>query len=338
MLDSPYLKARWLMMVFTLATLASPTFAQVSRQSRPAPVVVEIHGQVRYANNGAPAEKVLVRLEGFGSGVMGQTLTDNTGKFRFSGLGQAQYVVTIRAPGYVEARQQVDLQTTTTAYLQFQLVPEKSEAVRPPNTTSLLDAKVPPEAQKEYEQGRAMLMEEKKVEGSIAHLEKAIGLYPDFLEAHLLLGTAYMDSGQWEKAERALRRALGLNPKQAEACFALGETYRRQEKYAEAEKALQDGLKLKPKSPQGHFTLGQVYFAKGDIAKAGPEVGQALQLKPDYAEAYLLAGNLFLRARKAEEALSMFQEYLRLDPKGPFAAQAQEMVDKIKRALNEKKP
>ena len=83
--------------------------------------------------------------------------------------------------------------------------------------------------------------------------------------------------------------------------------------------------------------LGQVYFAKGDIAKAGPEVGQALQLKPDYAEAYLLAGNLFLKARNAASALQMFDEYLRLEPKGNYAAQTREMVEKIRKAMAEKK-
>ncbi|MGH9428553.1 MAG: tetratricopeptide repeat protein [Terriglobia bacterium] len=299
--------------------------------------MVEINGQVRYAQGGAPAEKILVRVEGFGNGVNGQTLTDSTGKFRFSGLGQATYIVTVRAPGYREARQEVDLQTMPRAYLQFQLVPEKTETIPLPVSGGLVNSKIPPEAQKEFDTGRKMLLEEKKVEGGIAHLEKAVGLYQEFLDAHLLLGTAYMDGKQWEKAERALKRTLEIDSKTVAAHFALGEVYRHQQKYPGAEKVLQDGLKLEPKSHQGHFALGQVYFAKGDIAKAGPEVGQALQLKPDYAEAYLLAGNLFLRARNAQNALQMFEQYLKLEPKGPLAPQTREMVEKIKKAMTEKK-
>ncbi len=34
----------------------------------------------------------------------------------------------------------------------------------------------------------------------------------------------------------------------------------------------------------------------------------------------------------------MFQEYLRLQPNGPAAAQTKEVVEKIKKALAEKKP
>jgi tetratricopeptide (TPR) repeat protein len=329
------LKLRLLITFLALAVPAGAARAQPG-SSRPAPVVVEITGEVRYGDTRAIAERVLVRVEGFGSGVNGQTLTDSSGKFRFSGLGQAQYSVTVRAPGYREARQQVDLQTQPRAYLQFQLTPEKAEPIAPTGPAAIININVPPEAQKELDLGRTILLNEKNAEKAIPHLEKAVNLSPDLMEAHLLLGAAYTENKQWEKAERELKKTLDLDSKAARACFALGEVYRQQRKYAEAEKVFHDGLKLEPKSPQGHFALGQVYFAKGDLAKAGPEVGQALQLKPDYAEAYLLAGNIFLKARNAANALQMFEEYLRLEPKGQFAAQTREMAQKIKKAMAEK--
>lgn len=333
---SSIFKFNWLTLLLALVSVTLGVQAQPGA-GRPAPVMTEIHGQVRYGDTRAPAERVLVRLEGFGSGVNGQVMTDSTGKFRFSGLGQATYVVTVRAPGYVEARQEADLKTTSSVYLNFNLAPDKSKSIPLPVPGTVVDARIPAEAQKEFDTGRKMLLEEKKLEGGIAHLEKAVSLYPEFRDAHLLLGTAYLDSKQWEKAERELKKTLEIDAKAAAAYFALGEVYRHQQKYAEAEKVLQEGLKLEPKSHQGHFALGQVYFAKGDLAKAGPEVGQTLQLKPDYAEAYLLAGNLFLRARNAANALQMFEQYLRLEPKGALAPQTREMVEKIKKAMAEKK-
>jgi tetratricopeptide (TPR) repeat protein len=328
-------KVRLLIIFFALAVPALTAQAQPG-SSRPSPVIVEILGEVRYGDSRTVAERALVRVEGFGSGVNGQTLTDSSGKFRFSGLGQAQYVVTVRAPDYREARQQVDLQTQPRAYLQIQLTPEKNAPIAPSGPAAIINIDVPPEAQKELDRGRTILLDEKNVEKAIPHLEKAVSLHPNFTEAHLLLGTAYTDNKQWEKAERELKKTLEIDAKTVSAYFALGEVYRRQQKYSEAEKVFQDGLKLEPKSPQGHFALAQVYFAKGDFAKAGPEVGQALQLKPDYAEAYLLAGNVFLKARNAANALQMFEEYLRLEPKGQYAAQTREMVEKIRKAVAEK--
>jgi tetratricopeptide (TPR) repeat protein len=287
-------------------------------------------------NSDKAAEQILVTLEAFGGGIVDQVRTDSAGKFRFTGLASELFRVIIRHPGFGEIQREVDLRTINRENLQLQLVPERSEN-RPTGRAGIINIDVPSEAQKEFDQGRTILLDEKNVEKAITHLEKAISLHPPFAEAHLLLGTAYIDNKQWEKAERELKKTLDIDAKAVGAYFALGDAYRQQRKYAEAEKVLHDGLKLEPKSHQGHFTLGQVYFAKGDVTKAGPEVGQALQLKPDYAEAYLLAGNLFLKTRNAASALQMFEEYLRLEPKGHYAAQTREMVERVRKAMAEKK-
>jgi len=315
---------------------AAPTFGQ-GRVSSGAPRTggTSISGVVRFQIGGQPAEFVVVSLESNIGGVITQVRTDSSGKFRFTNVGQDQFRIVVRHPGYKDVQRVVDLNTQSTDYLQIQLVAEDLDAVALPKKT--VNASFSLDAQEEYEKGRKALIEEKNLQAGIASLEKAVNLAPEYQEAHLLLGAAYTDNKQYDKAEREMRRALEISPKSAAAYFGLGDVLRRQEKYAEAEKVLQDGLKLEPKSHQGHFTLGQVYFAKGDVAKAGPEVGQALKIKPDYAEAYLLAGNLFLKTRNAANALQMFEEYLRLEPKGNYAAQTREMVEKIRKAMTEKK-
>jgi tetratricopeptide (TPR) repeat protein len=299
----------------------------------------EVHGQVRYAAGGAPAERVLVRVERYGGGLAAQTLTDSNGAFRFPGLEKAQYTVTVRAAGYREAQQQVNLKTSTSEYVILQLAPDKAaadkaDAVPAPD---IVDANIPPEARKEFALGRKALLDEKKIDEGRKHLEKALSLYPKFLEAQLLLGTAWMEAHDWGKAEAALRRAIEINPKTAQSYFALGEVYRQRARYQDAEQVLLEGVKLDDRAWQGQFTLGRVYFALNDLSKAGVAAGRALQLKPDLAEGYLLAGNVLLRARKPEGALPMFEEYLRLAPKGESAAETHELVTKIKRALSEKK-
>ena len=198
-------------------------------------------------------------------------------------------------------------------------------------------AGIPPEAQKEFDLGKAALLEEKRIDEGRKHLEKAVSLSPHFLEAQLLLGTAWMEAHDWRKAEAALRRALEINGNAAPAYFALGEVHRQQSRHQDAEKALLEGLKLDADSYQGHFTLGRVYLALNDIGKAGVEAGRALQLKPDFAEAYVLAGNILLKAKKGAEALPMFEEYLRLAPKSPLANETREIVEKLKQALTGKK-
>lgn len=298
----------------------------------------QLHGQVRYARGGQPAFNILVRLERFDGGVVDQQYTDRNGRFHFSGLRPLTYNVTIRTAGYEEVQQQVELVTKNSDYLIFTLKPDASSATEQLSGPAvLIDVKTPLEARKEYEKGRASILEGGKLQDGIDHLEKAVSLYPNFVEANLMLGTAYMDAHQLDKAESPLRKTLEINPKATQAMIALGEVYRQQKKYAEAEKILREGLKIDNHLWQAHYTLGRVYWEMDDYVKAGPQVGLAIQLKPDFAEAHLLAGNILLRAHKPTDALAEFQEYLRLAPKGEYAAQTQELVKKLKSALAAKK-
>jgi tetratricopeptide (TPR) repeat protein len=83
--------------------------------------------------------------------------------------------------------------------------------------------------------------------------------------------------------------------------------------------------------------LGRVYWKQGDWVHAGPEVGRALQLNPRLAEGHLLAGNILLKTRQPENALTEFEDYLTLEPKGEFAGPARDAVTKLKAALDRHK-
>jgi tetratricopeptide (TPR) repeat protein len=268
-----------------------------------------------------------------------QVRTDRAGKFEFSSVPQAVYRVTASCAGFLPASQEVDLMTTSNEYVVLTLLSGSDDAgARPqPQAGLSMEASVPKEARDEYEKGRAELLDHAEPSKGILHLEKAVKIYPEFLQAELLLGTAYMDSHQMAKAESALKHVLEINPKTAQACLALGEIYRQKKDYPGAEKALLQGLKLNDSSWQGHLALGRLYWETGDIPKAGIEVGRSLQLKPDEAEAYLLAGNVFLKARRAPEAMQMFSQYLKLSPNGQYAEQARTVVEKIRKSLEGKK-
>jgi hypothetical protein len=313
-------------------------FSALAQHSSTEPI--EIRGQVRYAHGGAPAANVVVRLESLNGGYVGEEQTDNLGKFRFPGLLPIQYFVNIRHFGFKEIQQEVNLVMIPSAYIQLQLLPDDSNSGGASTYSSkLVNANVPAEARKEYEKGMGALLNDKKMEEGIGHLEKAIQIYPPFIEAQLGLGTAYLDLHQWDKAEQALKRALEIDPKAVNAHFALGAMYLQQKRFDEAAKVLLRGLGIENRSWQGHYALGRVYYARnapGDLVKAARQVAVTLQLSPDFAEAHLLAGNIWVRANRRAEALLEFQEYLRLAPKGEFAAQTRETMQKLKTTKGQK--
>jgi len=302
------------------------------RVPRPSAVQWQVHGQVRYAQGGRPAEFVLVRLESFGGGLAGEITTDRNGRFTFTGIAPELYVVSVRVTGFKEIQQQVDLRINVSDYVQLQLVSEEKNfpVESTPKRATVVDANIPEAARTEFEKGRFAVLQGNNVNKGIVHLENAVRLYPQYLEALLLLGTAYMDKQDWPKAEAALQQVLARDAKTTGAYFALGELYLRQKKYHEAEASMLAGVHLEPKSIQGHFLLGRLYYELGDLPKAGPHVGTALQLDPRFARGHLLAANILLRVRQTENALVEFEEYLRLEPKGQFAEQTRQTVARLK--------
>lgn len=338
-----------------LSFFVSGAFGQSDRRL-PMNFSLQVNGQVRFGDSKIPAENVLVRIESFSGGLVAQVTTDRTGKFSFTGLQPQQYIVTVHHPGYIDMRETVELNTANSRYLNFLLVQDKTSLVNrrkigdstaPP---SILAANIPAGAQEEYAKAESLLSEQRKEKTSdaIKHLEKAIAIYPDFLAAHLALGLANMDLQNWDNAERALLAAIKANSEASTAYYALGEVYRRKKNYAEAEKVLLTAIKLNAQYAEGHLTLAEVYWDKvpsvkdeqsfrATLQNSWNEVKRALELKPTLSKAHLLSGNLLLRARRAADALVHFEEYLKLEPKGEFAAEARTMIEKIKQALEQEK-
>ena len=320
-------------------------------QSLPMNFALQVTGIVRYADNREPVDHALVTIESFGGGLVGQVSTDRTGKFSFTRLSPVQYVVTVHMPGFNDEREDVNLATNVSSYLNIQLRRDPTSISRPRTDYSIiplttLSANVPLAAQEEFEKGRALTASGNKngVGDAIKHFEKALVLFPGYVEAQLMLGLAYTDLQQLDKAEKALLDAINLNNGASTAYFALGDIYRSQKKYNESEKALLDGLKATPDSAIGHLSLAKLYWEwapsapsaeafRDKLERSWKETEVALKLKEDEAEAHLLAGNLLLKARRAPDALKHFERYLVLEPKGAFATEASNMVQKIKQAM-----
>lgn len=325
---------RLFLMIAALAFSAVPALAQ------------QIQGQVRYADSNQPAVRVPVRCNGVGC--IPILMTDNNGKFVFN-VSVGHYTISVQVPGYTEqeeSRDLLDLQSNE--YIFFKLKPDGTARAAP---ASVVDANVPEAARKEFTKADEALAtgKKEKLEEAVQHLEKAVTLYPKYLEAQLKLGTAYMDLQQFDKAELALKKALEIDPKAANALFALGEVYLRQKKDEEAEKVLLQGLGVEDRSAQGHLILARVYV---DMAakikdpdqnrpfrvKAFDQVNASLKYDANKSLAHWIKGNLLVSVGRNVDAQHEFEEYVRLDPKGPWADKAKTLIDRIKKVESEAKP
>lgn len=340
--------AKWLTLALVLFSLSSISIS-VQAQKEFRTNNGRINGQVRLPN-GQPATEVLVSCDAWSGGNVGQTRTDARGSFQFDGLGTSQFRISVNQPGYLAYSETVELATTSSAYLQIQLRPDPNAAAIGPG--AVVDSSVPIAAQKEFDKGEAAQASGKNedIRQAIVHYQQSLTIYPQFLKAQLKLGTAYMDLAEWDKAEQSLKKTLEMDPKAVNALFALGEIYLRQKKNEEAEKVLLQGLQMDDRSFQAHLALARVYV---DMAaklkdqtenrplrvKAYEQVNAALKYDANNAFAHWLKGNLLLSVGRDLDAQKEFEEYVRLDPKGPMAGKATTFIEKIRKALEtEKKP
>ena len=316
--------------IATVAILSATVYAQRDRDTWTSVQTLEISGQVRLKELGAPANNVLVRLERFSGGLIEEMSTDDQGRFRFGGLQRGYYTVIVNAAGFESIRQHADLQVLFKAYLIFELTRVKEGS--PDRSLAVIDARVPAAAQEHFAKG-SLALNDKKPEDAVPHFERALLIYPEFFEAQYLLGTTHMKLRDWARAESTLNRALEIKSDSPAVILSLGEVYWRQKRYADAEQKLREGLKRDEKAWQGHFTLGRLYWEMGQVAKAGPPIGMTLQLKPDLAEAHVYAGNILLRVNQPERALMEYREYLRLAPKGEMVPQIEALISRVEKTL-----
>lgn len=304
--------------------------AQVSRIDRGAIV----RGQVRFADGSAGPRGVMVTMDSATSGTVANAQTDDQGKFTLTANAMGVYIVHAKYPGYEEVSIRVDMTITPTTFIEVKLIPVTKEAVAPTGeAVSVASLNVPDRARKEFEKGRKTLLEDKDPEHSVSSLRKAVEIHPAFAEAHFLLGTAYMDLKKWPEAQASLEKAVEHNEKYFAARLALGTCLAQQGNFAAAEAQLKRGLELNPETVAGQTEMARVLLAQGKWQDAEPCARKAIALNADEPIAHVLLGNILLRKREPQGALDEFNKYLKLDPKGPFAPGARDMVSKIEKAL-----
>jgi Flp pilus assembly protein TadD len=324
-----------LMMAF--AALANP--AGWAQGAQPGAHHGQIRGQVRLANDQPGPFNLVVNLEYVDGGFAAQTQTDRRGRFEFTMVSPARYIVRVHAPGYQVEAQDVDLLSIPTAYLTFVLKQERgadNSGVPPEGpaaTVVLLDPNAPEDARKSLEDGKNLLTQGKDLDKSITFFQKAISQYPQFSEAYFLMGAAYSYQKKWDEAAKSLGKSIELNQHNPAAYVALGSVENESKNYAEAEKHLLKAVELSPESADAHFELGRTYWGLSRWDAADQHVGKANQLRPDNWGQHVLMGNILLRERNAQGALKEFREALKIDSKGPRAEPVRQMVDRIEQAL-----
>jgi tetratricopeptide (TPR) repeat protein len=244
--------------------------------------------------------------------------TNEQGEFEFVGLARAMYIVEVAVEGYQPVRERVDLYLGARRDITIILEPKIGVTSNSSGTAlSLRELRIPDKALKSFEKGIRELYENSRPDRSVDYLRKAIDIYPDYDEAYVQLGLAYLRQGQYAEAQGVIETATVVNPTNARAYMALGTLYNQQGRAQDAFRSLQRALELDPHAWQVHYELGKSLLQLGRAEDAYRHARRALQLNGQGPALHLLVYNLCIRRGDYQAALVEMDEFVKLYPAHP---------------------
>jgi tetratricopeptide (TPR) repeat protein len=113
---------------------------------------------------------------------------------------------------------------------------------------------------------------------AIEEYKEAITGEPDFIDAHVNLGLALADGGDYDGAIAAYHEALRIDPNDAGAKHELGTVLIDAGRHPEAIAFLRDVTKAEPDNIDAWIDLATCYTRRGFLGEAEKAIGQALNL------------------------------------------------------------
>ena len=159
-----------------------------------------------------------------------------------------------------------------------------------------------------------------KLPESLPHLEKTREWAADNIELLNVLGNAYVQTRQPDKAREAFARLFGVAPASAAAHLLAAQMMGRLEFEEMARAELEAALAKDPRIPQARYLLAVSAIFRARFDEAEQLLGKELEVNPGNAMALYRLGEAFSRQNKWEEAIAALQKSIWLQPyfSGPY--------------------
>ena len=310
-----------------------------------------IRGKVRNSS-GVNLPRVLINLESGTGALINQTVTNNEGDFVFSGLDETSYVITISAPDYNPASEHLEFVRKAsssdmgeTRTLEITLI-EKG-GLRTTRAELTFVQNVPTEARESFDLGVKLSREGKTLE-SLASLQKAVSIFPDYFDARFLLANEFTKLEKFNEAIAQLDQARRINPKDDRVFQAFGTIMMRQQKFAVAARIFAEASRLNPREVQYLVSQGTALIEQGSridpkkstiaadernyaFSEAETVLNRAYELSgKKLATVHLQLARLYEKRAERARAAAELEAYLDQSPNDKKAAEFREAIKTLR--------
>lgn len=307
----------------------APAHAQVDVRGQFVDLYVAVYDQ----QTESPVDRARVDLLRFPDGILALAFTDGTGRVGFPRLVPNSYLVRVQAEGYHTVEVSVDIRRGDySREVKIPVMPmQRPTAVPAGQAVSVRTLTLPENAVKAFRRGLESLHKRKNPQESLRHFREAIREAPEYYEAYFMLGAAYWELKQHSDAETAFRKALELNPTYLHPYYPLALLLTAEGRLDEAEKLLRHAMELDPDGWQWPFELARCLVKRDDWVQAVEYAEQARAKTNAPPKVHLLLADLYSGLGQNDKAIQALETYLRLEPKGPYAVQADKALAELRR-------
>lgn len=151
---------------------------------------------------------------------------------------------------------------------------------------------------------------------AIKHLNKAIDIYPTYLNAWLLLGNAHYNlTDDPDQAKPYYEKTIELKPSYFEGNYNLGSIYLENDDYKEAIPYLKEAVQIEPQKFEARYNLAEAYLKGGQPDKAIDEYNKLLEERPQMANLYYKLGLAYgKRKGNYDEGIRYIKKAIEMDP------------------------
>lgn len=310
----PFLKIRFVILAAVLFHSASGVYAQVRK-----PTATSFR-----SINVVTEPNAAVWIDGVNYGK-----TDKLGNLTIATIAPGAHTVRVRAGGFKEVSRPIT--AAQKGDVEITLVKTNDEAELAFQKAELLAASDRDAAAEAY--------------------RSAIKLRPKYAEAHVALARVLSELGDFDEAKAAIAGARKARPGYAEASAVEGRIFKEGGEEAKAiasfRRAMTEGKGFQPEAYTG---LGLLYKEKaegagGDFdaetsnyAEAAKNLKIALkQLSgaPDTIIIYQLLGLIYERTKKYQDAIALYEEFLRIFPNSSEAEAVRSFIVQLRKQMSE---
>jgi tetratricopeptide (TPR) repeat protein len=137
------------------------------------------------------------------------------------------------------------------------------------------------------------------------------GTNPELLQ---ILGTAYIQTRQADKAREVLAGAFDVPPDSASAHLLAAQMMIRLEQEPMAQEELAKAIALDPRLPHAHFLVGQLALFRGRFEEATAATRKEIELNPADNVAWSQLGDIYVRQQKWDDAIAALQRSIWVSP------------------------